>query len=358
MNISQVIDNVKRLKSGYDISDEQIIADINRVEMNIIHNIVSGRVGDEEIIANFGNYDINTPSDKELIAPAPYDTIYQEFCCSQIDLQYEDSERYQNDSIIYNNTLTLLKGFWYRTHPQKKEHQYNKKICFGSNIGKSNIAGITLEQLKNELKSYLTKLEIQSELSKKENLSNKVTEFDAQFKDDSNDTYPTVNAVIEYLSAYYYTYDEILAILNSMKLDEDGNLTIEVDGEKTVIGQFNIQNGKSAYEIAVDNGFAGTVEEWLESLKGERGTDGINGIDGQNGTDGIGITSTEINASGELVLTYSDGSTANVGVVVGAKGDKGDTGTDGQDYVLTDTDKTEIANIAIDNIADGDEVKY
>lgn len=124
------------------------------------------------------------------------------------------------------------------------------------------------------------------------------------------------------------------------------------------LGSLQGKDGKSAQQIALDNGFIGTETAWLESLKGERGTDGINGIDGQNGTDGIGITSTEINASGELVLTYSDGSTANVGVVVGAKGDKGDTGTDGQDYVLTDTDKTEIANIAIDNIADGDEVKY
>lgn len=27
--------------------------------------------------------------------------------------------------------------------------------------------------------------------------------------------------------------------------------------------------GKSAYEIAVENGFQGTEEEWLESLKGD-----------------------------------------------------------------------------------------
>lgn len=31
------------------------------------------------------------------------------------------------------------------------------------------------------------------------------------------------------------------------------------------------ENGKSAYEIAVYNGFEGTEEEWLESLKGESG---------------------------------------------------------------------------------------
>ena len=29
-----------------------------------------------------------------------------------------------------------------------------------------------------------------------------------------------------------------------------------------------LATGKSAYEIAVDNGFVGTEEEWLESLKG------------------------------------------------------------------------------------------
>ena len=125
MNISQVVDNVMRIKSGYDVSKEQIIADINRVEMNIILNIVSGRAGDAEIIANYGNYDITTPSDKELLVTAPYDTIYQEFCCSQIDLQYEDSERYQNDSIVYNNTLAEFRNYWCRTHCQKKRYKFH-----------------------------------------------------------------------------------------------------------------------------------------------------------------------------------------------------------------------------------------
>lgn len=41
--------------------------------------------------------------------------------------------------------------------------------------------------------------------------------------------------------------------------------------------------GLSAYEIAIENGFEGTEEEWLQSLKGQ---DGNNGIDGKDGTDG------------------------------------------------------------------------
>lgn len=33
-------------------------------------------------------------------------------------------------------------------------------------------------------------------------------------------------------------------------------------------------NGKSAYEIAKENGFVGTYEEWLQSIKGEKGDNG------------------------------------------------------------------------------------
>lgn len=50
------------------------------------------------------------------------------------------------------------------------------------------------------------------------------------------------------------------------------------------------ENGLSAYELAVQEGFTGSVTDWLESLKGndgKDGTDGANGQDGINGKDGL-----------------------------------------------------------------------
>ena len=38
-------------------------------------------------------------------------------------------------------------------------------------------------------------------------------------------------------------------------------------------------NGKSAYQIAVDNGYIGTELEWLESLKGKDGNSKENILD-------------------------------------------------------------------------------
>ncbi|MEC0403250.1 hypothetical protein P8819_02105 [Bacillus velezensis] len=48
----------------------------------------------------------------------------------------------------------------------------------------------------------------------------------------------------------------------------------------------SIVTGKSAYDIAVDNGFSGTVEEWLASLKGEKGDTGATGATGVKGATG------------------------------------------------------------------------
>ncbi|ERH59344.1 MULTISPECIES: hypothetical protein [Bacillus] len=48
----------------------------------------------------------------------------------------------------------------------------------------------------------------------------------------------------------------------------------------------SIVTGKSAYDIAVDNGFSGTVEEWLASLKGEKGNTGAKGDKGDTGATG------------------------------------------------------------------------
>ena len=53
---------------------------------------------------------------------------------------------------------------------------------------------------------------------------------------------------------------------------------------------------------------------------GAAGAAGRDGRDGLNGQDGVGIVSAEINADGNLILTYTNGETTDLGVVVGADG--------------------------------------
>lgn len=70
----------------------------------------------------------------------------------------------------------------------------------------------------------------------------------------------------------YYTDEEIASI----KEEIAKKVTVGAKGE----------DGKSAYQIALDEGFEGSETDWLASLKGKDGKDGINGTDGKPGKDG------------------------------------------------------------------------
>ncbi len=80
--------------------------------------------------------------------------------------------------------------------------------------------------------------------------------------------------------------------------------------------------GKSAYDIAVKNGFRGTEEEWLLSL---RGNPGDKGDTGAIGSTGLGIKSTEVAPNGHLIITLTDGTVIDAGYV---RGDLEDNSTE------------------------------
>lgn len=76
-------------------------------------------------------------------------------------------------------------------------------------------------------------------------------------------------------------------------------------------------DGKSAYELAVMGGFKGSQEEWLESLKGEKGDRGE-------------------------AFTYSDFTQQQLASLKGAKGDKGDKG---DAFVYSDFTQEQLNNL-------------
>lgn len=117
------------------------------------------------------------------------------------------------------------------------------------------------------------------------------------------------------------------------------------------------EDGKSAYQIAVENGFVGEEEAWLASLKGEagakgdkgdkgepgekgeQGLQGLQGLQGEKGEQGLAgkdgknveLQKTETH----IQWRYTDGVWANLVALADLKGDKGEQG-DGADISLDD----------------------
>ena len=79
-------------------------------------------------------------------------------------------------------------------------------------------------------------------------------------------------------------------------------------------------DGKSAYQLAVNNGFVGTEAEWITSLKGETGPIGPAGPQGEIG---------ETGATGPI----------------GPRGERGEVGPKGDSYQITESDYAAIAGM-------------
>lgn len=122
-----------------------------------------------------------------------------------------------------------------------------------------------------------------------------------------------------------------------------GTISGTIQGGAIVRGK----EGKSAYEVAVKNGFSGTEVEWLASLKGEKG-DAFVYAD---------FTAEQLAAlKGEKgdAFTYSDFTAEQLAALKGEKGDKPIKGTD----YFTNTDKTEIVNAVLAAMPNAEGVSY
>lgn len=106
-----------------------------------------------------------------------------------------------------------------------------------------------------------------------------------------------------------------------MQFEENGQ-TFGVDYKDIqFVRGLNGENGKSAYELAVDNGFDGSEQEWLASLHGKDGIDGYTPVkntdyftdaDKEELIDKLSETITE-----EWTFTLTDGSTVKKKVAIG-----------------------------------------
>ena len=114
---------------------------------------------------------------------------------------------------------------------------------------------------------------------------------------------------------------------------EENSQTLGADFSNTIT-----IHGKSAYEIAVQNGFVGNEDQWLESLRGPVGPEGPAGPIGPEGPQGATGPIGPVGPSGHTPeikilngIWYIDGKSTGIGAVgpTGPEGPQGKTGATG-----------------------------
>ena len=150
----------------------------------------------------------------------------------------------------------------------------------------------------------------------------------------------------------YSSISEMNADFNNMTLGDYVMIASSVEIEDNAK---LYTRGQSAWIFITD--FSGATgiqgpqgERGIQGIQGEQGIQGIQGPQGIQGVAGVGITSvTKTSTSGNVdtyTILFTNNSTTTFQV------------TNGDDYVLTNADKQEIASLVLSGAGDGDEVYY
>ena len=140
-------------------------------------------------------------------------------------------------------------------------------------------------------------------------------------------TYPSIQAMQDdYNNPEVKTGQFVMIDTGDVENEEDSRLYLKGDTEWKFIsdlsGAQGIQ-GLSAYQVAVQHGFEGTEDEWLISLKGEKGETGPKGDKGDTGEKGATGERGPQGLQGERGLQGDRGEKGEQGI----QGPKGDTGS-------------------------------
>lgn len=141
-----------------------------------------------------------------------------------------------------------------------------------------------------------------------------------------------LQAMIDFSNKEYAAFNNDIALYNTY-IEEYSKWYIRHHGEgETLISGMYI----SAYGIAIKHGFSGTEEEWLLSLKGEKGDTG-HGLEIKGVVESIELLPSEalegdiyqVGKEGELYL-WEEKAWKSLGTYKGDKGDKGEPGEKGE----------------------------
>lgn len=145
-----------------------------------------------------------------------------------------------------------------------------------------------------------------------------------------------------------------------VEISSDNTITVGIPSTGNGVAGPRGEKGYSAYELAVKNGYTGTEEEWLKSLQGPQGVKGDtgavgpagnNGADGKDGADGLSAYEIAVQRG------FNGNEDAWLQSLQGPQGEKGPAGADGKNGV-NGVDGLSAYSIAVKNGYTGSESEW
>ena len=111
MTIIQAISGVDGLQSNM-IPEEVKIALLSELDGKIYYDVMYPYASP----GDFVGYDGQTPTDTELLAPYPYDSLYTAYLAQEIHRINGETVKYNNASTVFNEKYSTFLRWYTRTH--------------------------------------------------------------------------------------------------------------------------------------------------------------------------------------------------------------------------------------------------
>lgn len=112
MKVSEVISEVMEIKpSQFDAG--MLIRWLSTLEGRIFEEVFKTHF--DPPVDEFNGYDENS-TDDDLLVKEPYTDVYKYYLYAQIDFANQETDRYQNSSVMFNNAYREFASYWHSHH--------------------------------------------------------------------------------------------------------------------------------------------------------------------------------------------------------------------------------------------------
>ena len=235
----------------------------------------------KDLVGTYQARAILVSSDETVTTDVITYTVNEDKILSQLNSDIVSDERYSILTDMLNNLSEIETNETNRVEAEKLREKKIKELIDKANKAIQNINS-TIE---NEVNKIVPEI-----------VNDTTNEYLGTVKEDLKNAVNYANTKLEEVDNKISEVNNLIDEKSNQVNDfiEEANANIDkaikaIPPKSELMGQ----NGKSSYEIAVDNGFVGDEIAYLESLKGKNGADGKNGKDGKNGVDGTFNPNTE-----------------------------------------------------------------
>lgn len=116
MRLNDLLEKITVLR-GQQYGTDMIMGWVNEIEGQVIDEIINQAEGFD---IEFKPLDYQIDSEKQLSIPDRFQDVYINYLLSKIDFHNEETERYNNDVIMYNSAYDAFSAWFRRQHRAKR----------------------------------------------------------------------------------------------------------------------------------------------------------------------------------------------------------------------------------------------